>query len=160
MQFQSDLVPGYLVKRYKRFFADVELLNGKLVTAHCPNTGSMSGLTNRGTKVWLEPNEDPQKKLKYSWKMVDHENGHYTGVDTTIANKIVNEALGQGKISEVIDYDEILPEQKYGVNSRVDFLLKNGLKTCFLEVKNVTLSRQEKIAEFPDTVTALSLIHI
>jgi|TARA_Y100000739_G_scaffold67097_1_gene56121 sugar fermentation stimulation protein A len=160
MQFQSDLVPGYLVKRYKRFFADVELLNGKLVTAHCPNTGSMSGLTNRGTKVWLEPNEDPQKKLKYSWKMVDHENGHYTGVDTTIANKIVNEALGQGKISEVIDYDEILPEQKYGVNSRVDFLLKNGLKTCFLEVKNVTLSRQEKIAEFPDTVTARGAKHL
>ena len=160
MQFQSDLVPGYLVKRYKRFFADVELLNGKLVTAHCPNTGSMSGLTNRGTKVWLEPNEDPQKKLKYSWKMVDHENGHYTGVDTTIANKIVNEALRQGKISEVIDYDEILPEQKYGVNSRVDFLLKNGLKTCFLEVKNVTLSRQEKIAEFPDTVTARGAKHL
>lgn len=120
----------------------------------------MSGLTNRGTKVWLEPNEDPQKKLKYSWKMVDHENGHYTGVDTTIANKIVNEALGQGKISEVIDYDEILPEQKYGVNSRVDFLLKNGLKTCFLEVKNVTLSRQEKIAEFPDTVTSRGAKHL
>ena len=160
MQFQSDLVSGYLVKRYKRFFADVELSNGELVTAHCPNTGSMFGLTKCGTKVWLEPNEDPKKKLKYSWKMVDHENGHYTGVDTTIANKIVNEALGQGKISEVIDYDEILPEQKYGVNSRVDFLLKNGLKTCFLEVKNVTLSRQEKIAEFPDTVTARGAKHL
>ena len=160
MQFQSDLVPGYLVKRYKRFFADVKLLNGKLVTAHCPNTGSMIGLTNHGVKVWLEPNEDPQKKLKYSWKLVDHENGHYTGVDTNIANKIVNEAIGQGKISEVIDYDVILREQKYGVNSRIDFLLKNGLKTCFLEVKSVTLCRQEKIAEFPDTVTSRGAKHL
>ena len=160
MQFQSDLVPGYLVNRYKRFFADVELSSGKLVTAHCPNTGSMSGLINRGTKVWLEPNEDPQKKLKYSWKLVDHENGHYTGVDTNIANKIVNEALGQGKISEVIDYDVILREQKYGANSRVDFLLKNELNTCFVEVKSVTLCRQEKIAEFPDTVTARGAKHL
>ena len=160
MQFQSDLVPGYLVKRYKRFFADVKLLNGKLVTAHCPNTGSMIGLTNHGVKVWLEPNEDPQKKLKYSWKLVDHENGHYTGVDTNIANKIVNEAIGQGKISEVIDYDVILREQKYGANSRIDFLLKNGLKTCFLEVKSVTLCRQEKIAEFPDTVTSRGAKHL
>ena len=160
MQFQSDLVPGYLVKRYKRFFADVKLLNGKVVTAHCPNTGSMIGLTNHGVKVWLEPNEDPQKKLKYSWKLVDHENGHYTGVDTNIANKIVKEAIVQGKISEVIDYDVILREQKYGANSRIDFLLKNGLKTCFLEVKSVTLCRQEKIAEFPDTVTARGAKHL
>ena len=160
MQFQSDLVPGYLVKRYKRFFADVELSNGKLVTAHCPNTGSMIGLTNRGTKVWLLPNEDPKKKLKYSWKLVYHENGHYTGVDTNIANNIVNEAIVQGKISEVINYDVVLREQKYGANSRVDFLLKNGLQTCFLEVKNVTLCRQEKIAEFPDTVTARGVKHL
>ena len=148
------------MKRYKRFFADVELANGELVTAHCPNTGSMIGLTNRGTKVWLEPNEDPKKKLKYSWKLVDHENGHFTGVDTNIANKIVNEALGQGKISEVLDYNEILPEQKYGINFRVDFLLKNGLKTCFLEAKNVTLCRQEKIAEFPDIVTERGAKHL
>ena len=160
MQFQSDLVPGYLVKRYKRFFADVELSNGKLVTAHCPNTGSMIGLTNPGVKVWLEPNEDPQKKLKYSWKLVDHENGHYTGVDTNIANKIVSEALGQGKISEFIDYDVILREQKYGANSRIDFLLKKGVQTCFLEVKSVTLCRQEKIAEFPDTVTSRGVKHL
>ena len=135
MQFQSNLVSGRLVKRYKRFLADVELSSGQTVTAHCANTGKMHGLVSCGMKVWLEPNEDPQKKLKYSWKLVDHENGHYTGVDTTFANKIVNEALGQGKISEVVDYNEILPEQKYGINSRVDFLLKNGLKTCFLEVK-------------------------
>ena len=160
MQFQSDLVPGYLVNRYKRFFADVELSSGKLVTAHCPNTGSMSGLINRGTKVWLEPNEDSKKKLKYSWKLVDHENGHFTGVDTNIANNIVNEAIVKGKISEVINYDVVLREQKYGANSRVDFLLKNGLQTCFLEVKNVTLCRQEKIAEFPDTVTARGVKHL
>ena len=160
MQFQSDLVPGYLVKRYKRFFADVKLLNGKMVTAHCPNTGSMIGLTNHGVKVWLEPNEDPKKKLKYSWKLVDHENGHYTGVDTNIANKIVNEAIVQGKIPEVVDYDVILREQKYGANSRVDFLLKKGLKTCFLEVKSVTLCRQKKTAEFPDTVTARGAKHL
>ena len=105
MQFQSNLVSGRLVKRYKRFFADVELSNGRIVTAHCPNTGSMLGLAKHGVKVWLEPNEDPRKKLKYSWKLVDHENGHFTGVDTSIANKIVYEALLQRKILEVLDYD-------------------------------------------------------
>ena len=160
MQFQSNLVSGRLVKRYKRFFADVELSNGQIVTAHCPNTGSMLGLAKHGVKVWLEPNEDPRKKLKYSWKLVDHENGHFTGVDTSIANKIVYEALLQRKILEVLDYDIILREQKYGANSRVDFLLRNGSKTCYLEVKSVTLCRQEKIAEFPDTVTSRGAKHL
>ena len=160
MQFQSNLVSGRLVKRYKRFFADVELSNGRIVTAHCPNTGSMLGLANHGVKVWLEPNENPKKKLKYSWKLVDHENGHFTGVDTNVANKIVNEALLQGKILEVLDYDIILREQIYGANSRVDFLLRNGSKTCYLEVKSVTLCRQEKIAEFPDTVTSRGAKHL
>ena len=160
MQFQSNLVPGRLVKRYRRFLADVELSSGQIVTAHCPNTGKMQGLASCGMKVWLEPNEDPQKKLNYSWKLVDHENGHYTGVDTTIANKIVNEALGQGKILELEDYDTILREQKYGENSRVDFLLKRGSKNCFLEVKSVTLCRQANIAEFPDTVTLRGAKHL
>ena len=160
MQFQSNLVSGRLVKRYKRFFADVELSNGRIVTAHCPNTGSMLGLAKHGVKVWLEPNEDPRKKLKYSWKLVDHENGHFTGVDTSIANKIVYEALLQRKILEVLDYDIILREQKYGANSRVDFFLSNGSKTCYLEVKSVTLCRQEKIAEFPDTVTSRGAKHL
>ncbi|NCV17971.1 MAG: DNA/RNA nuclease SfsA [Rhodobacterales bacterium] len=160
MQFQSNLVSGRLVKRYKRFFADVEMSNGRIVTAHCPNTGSMLGLAKHGVKVWLEPNQDPRKKLKYSWKLVDHENGHFTGVDTSIANKIVYEALLQRKILEVLDYDIILREQKYGANSRVDFLLNNGSKTCYLEVKSVTLCRQEKIAEFPDTVTSRGAKHL
>ncbi len=160
MQFQSNLVSGRLVKRYKRFFADVELSNGQIVTAHCPNTGTMLGLAKHGVKVWLEPNEDPRKKLKYSWKLVDHENGHFTGVDTSIANKIVYEALLQRKILEVLDYDIILREQKYGANSRVDFLLSNESKTCYLEVKSVTLCRQEKIAEFPDTVTSRGAKHL
>ena len=111
MQFQSNLVSGRLVKRYKRFFADVELSNGRIVTAHCPNTGSMLGLANHGVKVWLEPNEDPRKKLKYSWKLVDHENGHFTGVDPSIANKSVYEALVQRKSLEILDYDLILREQ-------------------------------------------------
>ena len=111
-------------------------------------------------KVWLEPNEDPKKKLKYSWKLVDHENGHYTGVDTTFANKIVNEALEQGKILELEEYDTILREQNYGENSRIDFLLKRGSKSCFLEVKSVTLCRQGNIAEFPDTVTLRGVKHL
>ena len=111
-------------------------------------------------KVWLEPNKDPKKKLKYSWKLVDHENGHYTGVDTTFANKIVNEALEQGKILELEEYDTILREQNYGENSRIDFLLKRGSKSCFLEVKSVTLCRQGNIAEFPDTVTLRGAKHL
>ena len=112
MQFQSNLVSGRLVKRYKRFFADVELSNGRIVTAHCPNTGSMLGLAKHGVKVWLSQMKIPEK-LKYSWKLVDHENGHFTGVDTSIANRIVYEALLQRKILEVLDYNIILREQKY-----------------------------------------------
>ena len=160
MQFQSNLVPGRLVKRYKRFLADVELSSGQIVTAHGANTGKMHGLVSCGMKVWLETNEDPKKKLKYSWKLVDHENGHYTGVDTTFANKIVNEALEQGKILELEEYDTILREQNYGENSRIDFLLKRGSKSCFLEVKSVTLCRQGNIAEFPDTVTSRGAKHL
>ena len=160
MQFQSNLVHGRLVKRYKRFLADVELSSGQIVTAHCPNTGKMQGLTSHGMKVWLEPNQDPKKKLNYSWKLVDHENGHYTGVDTTFANKIVNEALEQRKILELEDYDTIFREQNYGENSRVDFLLKRGSKNCFLEVKSVTLCRQVNIAEFPDMVTLRGAKHL
>ena len=160
MKYKEQILEGFFLKRYKRFFADVEMSNGRIVTAHCPNTGSMLGLAKRGVKVWLEPNEDPRKKLKYSWKLVDHENGHFTGVDTSIANKIVYEALLQRKILEVLDYDIILREQKYGANSRVDFLLSNGSKTCYLEVKSVTLCRQEKIAEFPDTVTSRGAKHL
>ena len=160
MQFQSNLVPGRLVKRYKRFLADVELSSGQIVTAHCANTGKMHGLVSCGVKVWLEPNEDQKKKLKYSWKLVDNENGHYTGVDTTFANKIVNEALEQGKILELEEYDTILREQNYGENSRIDFLLKRGSKSCFLEVKSVTLCRQGNIAEFPDTVKLRGAKHL
>ena len=160
MQFQSNLVSGRLVKRYKRFFAEVELSNGRIVTAHCPNTGSMLGLAKHGVKVWLEPNEDPRKKLKYSWKLVDHENGHFTGVDTSMANKIVNHGLENNLIKEIRDIDLIKSEVFFNKETRFDFLIEKKKQKSFIEVKNVTLFRENKTAEFPDAITTRGSKHL
>jgi sugar fermentation stimulation protein A len=162
MRFQTPLVPGRLVRRYKRFFADVELeANGELVTAHCPNTGPMTGLVEPGGRVWLEPNNDPKKKLKFGWRLLEQSTGHFTGVDTSLPNRIVREALLANAFPSLAAYDTVLPEQKYGTNSRVDFLLKAEKHAdAYVEVKSVTLSRKTGLAEFPDTVTDRGRKHL
>lgn len=161
MRFPTPLVPARLLRRYKRFLADCQLADGREVTAHCANPGSMMGLAEPGMKIWLEPNDDPKKKLKFGWRLVDHENGHFTGVDTSVPNRALRAALEQRKIAPLACYETVRAEVRYGENSRIDFLLSApGLPDAYVEVKSVTLSRQAGLAEFPDSVTARGAKHL
>ena len=161
MRFQTPLVPATLIRRYKRFLADIRLDDGREVTAHCANPGSMMGLAEPGTRIWVEPNDDPGKKLKFGWRLVDHGNGHFTGVDTSLPNRALRAALEARDVRELANYGTIIPEQKYGQNSRIDFLLRqDGLPDAYVEVKSVTLSRSRGVAEFPDSVTARGAKHL
>ncbi|MCR9108404.1 DNA/RNA nuclease SfsA [Marivita sp. XM-24bin2] len=161
MRFQTPLVPGTLIRRYKRFLADVALADGQDVTAHCANPGSMMGLAEPGMQVWLEPNDDPKKKLKYGWRLVDHGNGHFTGVDTAVPNRMLRQALETGAIPGLEDFDTLRAEVPYGENSRIDFLIKTeGQSDLYIEVKSVTLSRTAGLAEFPDSVTKRGTKHL
>lgn len=161
MEFSTPLIPATLVRRYKRFLADCLLPNGKEITAHCPNPGSMQGLADAGMRVWLEPNEDPKKKLKYGWRLVEHNDGHFSGIDTSVPNRVLRHALEAQQITELADYTSVQPEVKYGENSRIDFLLRHpDLPDCYVEVKSVTLMRQPGLAEFPDSVTKRGAKHL
>ena len=161
MRFQTPLVPATLIRRYKRFLADARLEDGTEVTAHCANPGSMMGLAEPESRIWLEPNDDPKKKLKYGWRLVDHENGHFTGVDTSVPNRALKAALLARAIPELADYPLVRPEVKYGEKSRIDFLLSaEGKPDLYVEVKSVTLSRRPGLAEFPDSVTARGAKHL
>lgn len=161
MRFQTPLLPGVLVRRYKRFLADIRLDDGREVTAHCANPGSMLGLAAPGTKVWVEPNDDPKKKLGFAWKLVEHESGAFTGVDTALPNRLLRAAFLAAEIPGFERYGTVLPEQKYGAGSRVDFLLRGeGLPDAYVEVKSVTLCRRPGYAEFPDSVTARGARHL
>ena len=163
MEFAAPLVPGRLLRRYKRFLADIELASGEIVTAHCANPGAMLGLNMPGLKVWVEPNDDPKKKLKYGWRLIEFGDagGNWAGIDTAVPNRVVGEALGDGRIPELADYTEIRPEVRYGTNSRIDFLLTGaGLPEAYVEVKNVHLMRDPGLAEFPDSVTRRGARHL
>lgn len=162
MRFQTQLVPARLIRRYKRFLADCRLEDtGEEVIAHCANPGSMMGLAEPGSRIWLEPNDDPKKKLNYGWRLVDHENGHFTGVDTALPNRAMKAALIAREVAPLAAYTEVRPEVKYGENSRIDFLLRgDGLPDAYVEVKSVTLSRETGLAEFPDSVTARGAKHL
>ncbi|AXI48300.1 DNA/RNA nuclease SfsA [Sulfitobacter sp. SK012] len=161
MRFQTELVPARLIRRYKRFLADCTLEDGREVVAHCANPGSMKGLADPGMRIWLEPNDDPKKKLKYGWRLVDHENGHFTGVDTSLPNRVLRAALMAREVPPLANYNTVRPEVKYGENSRVDFLLTEpSLPDAYVEVKSVTLNRTPGLAEFPDSVTARGAKHL
>lgn len=161
MDFATPLIPARLIRRYKRFLADVRLADGAEVIAHCANPGSMLGLAAEGTRVWLEPNDDPRKKLKYGWRLVDHENGHFTGVDTSLPNRVLKEALIARQVPGLTGYDSVRPEVKYATDSRIDFLLTGkGHPDTYVEVKSVTLCRTPGLAEFPDSVTARGAKHL
>lgn len=155
MKFASPLMPGILLQRYKRFFADVQLKDGRRVVAHCPNSGSMLGLKEPGSKVWLSAIQGP--KLAWRWEMIEI-GGCKVGVNTLLPNRIVTEALGQKKIPELAGYDSVRREVPYGTNSRVDLLLE-GPVSCFVEIKSVTLRRDSR-AEFPDAVTERGTKHL
>jgi sugar fermentation stimulation protein A len=157
MNFENELISGLFVKRYKRFFVDV-IIDKKIVTAHCPNTGSMQGLLIKNNKVWLTKSNDPKRKLKYTLQIIES-NGSKVGVNTHLTNKIVLDALKNNKIKNFKTI-EIKPEVKFGINTRFDFLVTEVSSKKFIEVKNVTLSRTNKIAEFPDAVTSRGAKHI
>ncbi|MEP6064766.1 MAG: DNA/RNA nuclease SfsA [Paracoccaceae bacterium] len=161
MRFQTELVPATLIKRYKRFLADCRLEDGQEITAHCANPGSMMGLAEPGTRIWLEPNDDPKKKLKFGWRLIEHANGHFTGVDTSVPNRALRTALQDRQVAALAEYDYVRAEVKYGENSRIDFLLSTEDRPdAYVEVKSVTLSRQPGLAEFPDSVTARGAKHL
>jgi sugar fermentation stimulation protein A len=160
MRFQTPLVPGRLVRRWNRFLSEVELPSGEVVRTHCPNPGAMLGLADPGLKVWVEPNDDPKKKLKYGWRLVEFENGHWAGIDTSVPNRVVKEALQAGAIPELV-YPQIRPEVAYDEGSRVDFLGSDPARPdAYIEVKNVHLCRAGDLAEFPDSVTTRGAKHL
>ncbi len=159
MKFETDLIKGKLIKRYKRFMADVELENGDVVTAHCANSGSMLSVKDEGATVWLSPANNPKRKLKYTWEIIEID-GCNVGINTGHPNKIVEEAILAGQVSELKGYDSLRREVKYGQNSRIDVLLEDDDKPkCYVEVKNVTLRRGDN-ADFPDSVTSRGAKHL
>ncbi len=160
MRFTRPLVRGVLVRRYNRFLAEVDL-GGETVTAHCPNPGSMMGLAAPGTAVLLEPNDDPRRKLRWGWRLVDLGDGEWAGIDTATPNRIVAESLAAGAIPALAAYPVIRPEVRAGPGSRIDFRLSGpGLPDAWVEVKNVHLRREGDWAEFPDCVTARGAKHL
>lgn len=161
MQFKSPLVRGKLVRRYKRFMADVVLDSGGTVTAACPNTGSMLGLTDVGNGVWLSRSESPTRKYPHTWELVEIPNQGLVGINTAQPNRIVAEAIGKGKISDLRGYATLRNEVKYGENSRIDILLEDTKRPpCYVEIKNVHFFREPGLAEFPDCVTERGTKHL
>ena len=161
MQFQTPLMPATLIRRYKRFLADIVLEDGTQTTAHCANPGAMTGLATPGARIWVDRNDDPKRKLRYSWKLVELDGGHMACVDTAMANRVVEEALRMGRVPGLPPGAEIRREVRYGAGSRVDFLLSGaGGANIWVEVKSVTLSRQPGVAEFPDAVTKRGARHL
>ena len=158
MNFENKLISGQFIKRYKRFFVDVKIKD-KIITAHCPNTGSMYGLLKKGNKVWLTKSDNPNRKLKYTLQIIEDKKSK-VGVNTHLTNKIVLHALKNNLIKDLDKKIQIKPETKFGPNTRFDFLVTKNNYKAFIEVKNVTLSRINGLAEFPDAVTARGLKHI
>ena len=166
MKFPDPLIRGRLIRRYKRFLADVELEDGakagEVVTAHCANPGSMLSVNEPGSEVWLSPAHNPERKLKFTWELI-RVGGSLVGINTQLPNAIVAEAVEAGKFPELRGYPSLRREVKYGENSRIDLLLENDGDKCYVEVKNVTMKRdlaKDAPAEFPDAVTARGAKHL
>ena len=158
MEFTKSLIKGKLIKRYKRFFVDVKL-DKETVTAHCPNTGSMKGLLEEGNDVYIFKHNDPKRKLKYSLEIIKAQK-NLVGVNTHIANKIVNHGLSNNLIKELKNIDIIKPEVFFNKETRFDFFIEKNGERSFVEVKNVTLFREKKTAEFPDAITTRGSKHL
>ena len=158
MEFTKALIKGKLIKRYKRFFTDVQIGN-EIVTAHCPNTGSMKGLLDEGNEVFVSKNNDPRRKLKYTLEIIRVKK-KLVGVNTHFANKIAYHGLSNNLVKEVANNDTIKPEVFFNKETRFDFLIEKKKQKIFVEVKNVTLFRDEKLSEFPDAITSRGSRHL
>ena len=158
MNFENELISGLFVKRYKRFFVDIKLKN-KIVTAHCANTGSMMGLLTKNNKVWLTESLNLKRKLKYTLQIIEDQTSK-VGVNTHLTNKIVFDALQKNLIKDFDKKIKITSEKVFNSNTRFDFLLEDKKNKYFLEVKNVTLKREDKTAEFPDSITSRGTKHL
>ena len=160
MDFENELIPGVLIKRYKRFFVDIKLKN-KIITAHCPNPGSMIKLLNKGNPVWITKSKNENRKLKYTLQIIQVDKIKIC-INTHVTNKIVQESINKGSIKELKNFNIIRPEKKFGENTRFDFFLLNKVtnKKAFLEVKSVSLQRKNHHAEFPDSVTSRGKKHL
>jgi sugar fermentation stimulation protein A len=157
MQFKNSLVHGYLVKRYKRFLADIKLDDGSIVTAHCTNSGSMKSCIEEGAEVYISDSMNPARKTRYTWEMIKI-NGDWVGINTSNPNKLAVEILRNNFMQELSGYTTIKPEVKYG-DSRFDVYAENEFEKCFIEVKNVTL-KDDIYARFPDAVTERGQKHL
>lgn len=164
MKFPAPLTGGTLLRRYKRFLADVRLDGGEEVTVHCANPGAMTGLIAGGNRVFLSKSDNPARKLAYSWEIVEADFGRgleFAGINTAHPNRIVSEAIEAAFFPQLVGYSSLRREVKYGRNSRVDILLQGeGRPDCYVEIKNVHLMRQPGLAEFPDSVTARGAKHL
>ena len=165
MKFATPLISGTLVQRYKRFLCDVRLDTGEAITATCPNTGSMMGLTAPGSKVWLSESNSPTRKYRHTWELIENDLGSgatLVGINTNHPNAVVTEAINAGKIAALKGFAALRREVKYGANSRIDILLEGGPdgRNCYVEIKNVHLMRKRGIAEFPDSKTERGVKHL
>ena len=162
MQFDYLLLCGTLLRRYKRFLADVRLADGSVLTAHTPNTGSMLGCSEPGSRVWLRDADNPKRKYRYAWELVENDDGVLIGINTGIVNRLVREAIDSGAISELQGYGAIRQEVAYGTQgSRIDLLLEDdGRPPCYVEIKNVTAADGAGNAIFPDAVSSRGSKHL
>lgn len=161
MVFSTPLLEGRLIGRYRRFLADVELPGGGVVTAHCPNTGSMLGCAEPGSRVWLSESANPNRKLAYTWEIVEALPGVAVGVNTALTNRLAEEGIQQGVVRELAGYPVLRREVKFGrENSRVDLLLEGNGPACYVEVKSVTAAVADGVAIFPDAVSARGAKHL
>jgi sugar fermentation stimulation protein A len=158
MYLLPPLIPARLIRRYQRFLADFELDGGQIVTAHCPNSGSMKGCTIPGSPAFLSRCDKPGRKLAYTWELVMADNC-WIGINTLVPNRLVAAAIRSGLIPELAGYGTVRPEVRYGTNSRIDLLLSNGENCCYVEVKNVTLAEGNR-ALFPDALTTRGQKHL
>ncbi|MCR4267543.1 DNA/RNA nuclease SfsA [Nitratireductor sp. ZSWI3] len=160
MQFSEPLIEARLIRRYKRFLADVVLADGSHITVSVPNTGSMLGLTQTGSRVYLSRSDDPKRKYAHRLEIVEADDT-LVGINTGLPNRLAEEAIGAGLVADLADYATIRREQRYGERSRIDMLLEHpGRPSAYVEVKNVHFMRQAGLAEFPDTVTARGTRHL